>query len=864
MFRKLSASLLAAGSLAAVVSAAPVRAQVSNEIQISLPAQDLSQSLRAVSLQTGRNVIAPDELVKGRQAPAISGPFTAEGAVRLLLAGSGLEVRRVGESLVIAAAARPPGGMESESGETASGPGDTIVVTGTRIRGGPVASPVIEIGREEIRNAGQSSLGEVVRSLPQSFGGGQNPGVGTNVPASSGVDVGGGSSIDLRGLGSDATLTLLNGHRLSYSASRQSVDVSAIPLGAVERIEILADGASAIYGSDAVAGVANVILRRRFDGLETSARVGSSTDGGDFQQLYGGVAGADWRSGGIVVAYEYGSNSPIESKDRSYAATRSPGLTLSPALRHHSASLNAHQQLSDGVSIDLDGLFNRRNWNTVFPLNFAGDLSVSSGRLYSTAQSYELTPALHVDLGGDWRATVIGSYGHDRVDFAADLFFAGVKVPGGAGYYTNAAKSVEVNGDGSVFRLPGGNAKLALGGGYRMIDFAVFKGSSNFQNAQRSQDSYHAFGELSLPLVSTGQHVAFVDQLFVSAALRYENYPGIGDVATPKVGIVYAPSADFALKSSWGRSFRAPTLLQQYNPPSVSLLRAASVGGAGLPAAATVLLIQGGNAALKPERAETWSATLEFHPRAVHRLKAELSYFSTRYRDRIVTPIAATAVALSNPINASLVVRNPTAAAQSAAIARAGTFVNAAGGNYDPANVVAIIDDSNVNAGRQVIDGVDLLVRYGIGLGADRGTLSLLLDAAYLKSKQQLTASQPLIALAGTLFNPPHFRTRGGLTWAVGPVMLTGIVNYSGPVTDTRFTPSARIGSITTADLTARLTTGSGAGPLRNVELSASVLNAFNAKPTAIRTTLFTDTPYDSTNYSPVGRFITFGITRKW
>src|SRR5690606_33275434 len=177
------------------------------------------------------------------------------------------------------------------------------VVTGSRIRGAPVASQVIEIDAEDFRRAGHADLGQVVRSIPQSFGGGQNPGVGSNVPASSGVDVGGGASLNLRGIGSDATLTLLNGHRLNYSASRQSVDISAIPLAAVERIEVVADGASALYGSDAVGGVANIILRREADGIETSARLGSSTDGGYFQQVYGALGGAGWASGGFVAAY---------------------------------------------------------------------------------------------------------------------------------------------------------------------------------------------------------------------------------------------------------------------------------------------------------------------------------------------------------------------------------------------------------------------------------------------------------------------------------------------------------------------------------------------------------------------------------
>src|SRR6185369_12943879 len=107
-----------------------------------------------------------------------------------------------------------------------------------------------------------------------------------SVPLASGVNTGGASTLNLRGLGSGATLTLLNGHRLAYNVTNPAVDVSAIPLEAVERLEIVADGASALYGSDAVAGVANVVLKRDYAGLSTSARFGASTDGGNSQQQY--------------------------------------------------------------------------------------------------------------------------------------------------------------------------------------------------------------------------------------------------------------------------------------------------------------------------------------------------------------------------------------------------------------------------------------------------------------------------------------------------------------------------------------------------------------------------------------------------
>src|SRR3546814_14811571 len=105
--------------------------------------------------------------------------------------------------------------------------------------------------------------------------------------AEGGKENGGASSgLTLRGLGPDATLTLINGHRVAYDGAIQGVDISAIPLAALDRIEIVADGSSALYGSDAVAGVANVLLRKDYQGLWTSARIAGTTDGGDFQQEY--------------------------------------------------------------------------------------------------------------------------------------------------------------------------------------------------------------------------------------------------------------------------------------------------------------------------------------------------------------------------------------------------------------------------------------------------------------------------------------------------------------------------------------------------------------------------------------------------
>jgi outer membrane receptor protein involved in Fe transport len=838
------------GGIAIVAIAPPAAAWSAERRVYDLPAQPLGDSLRAVSLRSGTDILAAAALVADRRAPALKGSYTVDEALDVLLAGSGLRRRGAGATIVIE--------LEPAGSLTAAGP--DILITGSRIRGAPVASPVIKLNLRTIRDAGQATVAEAARSVPQNFGGGQNPGIGNNVPGSNGVNVGGASSINLRGLGSDATLTLVNGHRLSYSASRQAIDISTIPLGAVDRIEIVPDGASALYGSDAVAGVANIILRRDFSGAETSARLGTSTDGGDFEQRYGLVAGQRWASGGVILAYEFGRNSAINGADRSYAADR-PRLTLLPLIRNHSVSLSAHQALTPALTFELDAFYNNRFTSNSYALS-AAPITTSGGHGAFTTRSFVVAPTLRLTPGGDWQAFLIGSYGQDHTRYDVVSYSGGKAFPTLGSCYCNNAKSAEIGGDGSLFALPGGKVKLAVGAGYRANNFIRFNGVGATTNVAHNQDSYYAYGEISVPLVSPAQGIAGVDRLSASAAVRYERYPGIGAVATPKVGAIYAPTPDFDLKGSWGKSFRAPTLYQQYQSRSAILVTPPTFGGTGYPAGSTAFFLQGGNSALRPERATSWSITLDVHPRKLDGFDLQLSYFSTRYRDRIVTPIAFTSQALSNPIYADRLTANPSAALLAGVIASTIVFSNTTGTAYDPSKVAVLIDNSNVNAGRQNVRGVDALLSYRKPLAGD-SAIRVTADLAWLESNQQLGPSSPVTQLAGVLFNPPHIRGRSTASWSDGGFALTGAVNYMGGVDDTRKPTILRVGSMTTFDLSARYRTKEG-GPLGGLELVASVQNLLNATPSPIATTLLYDAPYDSTNYSPVGRFVSLSVSKKW
>jgi outer membrane receptor protein involved in Fe transport len=127
---------------------------------------------------------------------------------------------------------------------------------------------------------------------------------------------GAGTAINLRGLGSDATLTLVNGRRIAPSAAGAFVDVSQIPMAGVDRVEILPDGASALYGSDAIGGVVNFVMRKHYEGAETSARYGA---GDGFEEYSASqVFGKDWGSGSLTLAYEHFYRGNLSGRDRDY------------------------------------------------------------------------------------------------------------------------------------------------------------------------------------------------------------------------------------------------------------------------------------------------------------------------------------------------------------------------------------------------------------------------------------------------------------------------------------------------------------------------------------------------------------------
>ncbi|MFM2372170.1 MAG: hypothetical protein RIS85_1892 [Pseudomonadota bacterium] len=213
------------------------------------------------------------------------------------------------------ALALPAMASAQEAAEEPAATNAEIIVTGSRVRGeAPVGSTVTALGRKEIEASSAVTVDRMIKEVPQVF----DLGVSENSRGQSGGsgNITYGNSVNLRGIGPYATLVLVDGHRVTSNS--RSVDPSVLPSLGVERVEIVADGASAIYGSDAVAGVVNLIPRRSLDGGEVFARAGVAGRGDFHEYSLGAALGKVFDRGQIMVAYEHVERSNLSGDDRAF------------------------------------------------------------------------------------------------------------------------------------------------------------------------------------------------------------------------------------------------------------------------------------------------------------------------------------------------------------------------------------------------------------------------------------------------------------------------------------------------------------------------------------------------------------------
>ena len=198
---------------------------------------------------------------------------------------------------------------------------DRIEVTGSRIRQVDVetAQPVVMISREDIQAGGFNTVADILQNIPSAG----SPTFSRTSPLTANAEAGG-QYIDLRNLGAQRTLVLVNGKRLGISPDGFQ-DVSTIPASMVERIDVLKDGASSIYGSDAMAGVINIITRSNFEGAEVNAYLGQFGQGDGQKQSYDFVVGMTGDRGSVTIGAEYHNEDGVWARNRWFSRDSYPG-----------------------------------------------------------------------------------------------------------------------------------------------------------------------------------------------------------------------------------------------------------------------------------------------------------------------------------------------------------------------------------------------------------------------------------------------------------------------------------------------------------------------------------------------------------
>lgn len=343
--------------IAAAVCIPPAAAQHAQQgTRFNIPAQPVGSALQAFSKQSGYRVLFPSRNLGSVRAAAVIGSYPAETALQQILEGTPLQVASItGRVVALTARTAPPVqamraiatpvrfGQETTAPATASAPDATpvadtdqtppqeIVVVGSQIKGAKLneALPVTIVGQREIAASGAVSGDELFRSVPQfgdvTFNSAYLPGSSNSARG----DVG---SINLRNLGIGNTLVLLNGRRVvahpTSQANTQLVPVltynsNAIPVNGLERLEVLRDGAAAIYGADAVAGVVNTVLKSDYSGGDLSIQYGGAEGTGLRQFNANGVFGTNFadRRGNITLFANYDHGTGLDSTEQSFTAS---------------------------------------------------------------------------------------------------------------------------------------------------------------------------------------------------------------------------------------------------------------------------------------------------------------------------------------------------------------------------------------------------------------------------------------------------------------------------------------------------------------------------------------------------------------
>ncbi|MBV7315978.1 TonB-dependent siderophore receptor [Shewanella sp. NIFS-20-20] len=828
---------------------------------------------------------------------------------------------------------------------------EKIEVTGSHIKRIDLegASPITVISADDIIKSGAQDVSQLLRKLPIS-GNGTFSTQGNNSDDTSN----GGAAVSLRGLGADATLVLLNGRRIAVNSFAKNidtafVDINAIPMSAIKRIDIVKDGASATYGSDAIAGVINIILKKDFEGFEINAKVSDTVEDGGGQvagsMLWGTQSdkahttvildyfkenetlfgdrdysnsanqtpngGSDFRSSagnpGTYIPATVGADGSILPKSDVFNWTPdvncpassingafcrfdyAPVMTSIPETSRVGLSVFQTYEFNDELSMFAELMY-QHNESVVKgaaspsfgefymladnPL-FTSDAAVNpfpgeditmrrrlteAGTRKKEAESNSARVVLGLDgMLADWEWQLAYTYSWNRnQEFGTQGFVWTPQLQASinAGEFnplsqtqsqaviddisvqtTRNGKSTTSAFDGKIageiFEMPAGAVGMAVGFEYREEKLEdrpdeLFRRGQIFgteaTEASGSRDQTSLFAEFGVPLMET---------LEAQLAVRYENYSDFGNTTTPKIALLFTPTDFLTMRASWGKAFRAPSLVQlglgstQESPSLIDNTRCPLTGLEEdcKPVERTVIF--SGNPDLQPEKSTSYNFGIVWE--ITDGLSAGIDYWNYDQTGLITSD---TQYLLDNEGNNPAVVKREPAAAGV------------------PGRIIEIYDKFE-NLGGQTTDGVDFNVNYVMPT-ASAGDFNFSYNLTWVNSFDQTRADGSKRQLAGE-FQHPKFRWVAGMDWNIGDWQTAARLNYIG-----EFEDSLDAGADRTIDSMATLDVNASYVGFDHWTLTVGGNNLFNEDPPFSEADFM---GYDQATHSALGAVV-YGSVR--
>lgn len=283
-----------------------------------LPSGDALESLNEFSRQTGLQLIFAFSLVQGKKTQALDGSLPPVPALSQLLKGTGLEFSFVNERTVALVAAPPPRAASRRKAPTIE---RVIVVKADEDAGIEPSHYGPQLRRPDIDLSGESTVPDFLRNLPQFAGNLCDDGLGDSSRASH-TNSSRGCALDARGLGANATLVLFDSQRIAPGGDRGAfVDISSIPLTAIDHIDTAPDGSSVVLGTDTIGGWVNFVPRKNVVGSDTQVRMTPALGDAVAERMLSQTSGFHWDSGNLTLSFEYYARDHLPAAARTQATS---------------------------------------------------------------------------------------------------------------------------------------------------------------------------------------------------------------------------------------------------------------------------------------------------------------------------------------------------------------------------------------------------------------------------------------------------------------------------------------------------------------------------------------------------------------